>query len=135
MHQIFRGWLVPSSCPSTPNRAPAAAPIMVDASVLSAGASGLRNLVAIAGPNGQILLQQRPAVRPAPCSRCCDHELQCWARAAISSPIDQSCLALHASTFDSLVPRRHLHGAAGFGGATWLLIFVCCTQSQQSQAA
>ena len=41
----------------------AAAPIVVDASMLNGGASGLLNLVAIAGPNGQILLQQLPAVR------------------------------------------------------------------------
>ena len=40
-----------------------AAPIVVDASMLSGGANGLLNLVAIAGPNGQILLQQLPAVR------------------------------------------------------------------------
>ncbi len=45
---------------------------MVDASVLSAGAGGLLNLVAIAGPNGQILLQQLPAVRPAPCAQSCN---------------------------------------------------------------
>ena len=41
----------------------AAAPIVVDASMLSSGAGNLLNLVAIAGPNGQILLQQMPAVR------------------------------------------------------------------------
>ncbi len=45
----------------------AAAPIVVDASMLNGGASGLLNLVAIAGPNGQILLQQLPAVRLATC--------------------------------------------------------------------
>ncbi len=37
--------------------------------MLNGGASGLLNLVAIAGPNGQILLQQLPAVRSLPMSQ------------------------------------------------------------------
>lgn len=35
---------------------------MVDAGVMSAGASGLLNLIAVPGPNGTIVLQQVPAV-------------------------------------------------------------------------
>ena len=57
--------------------------------MLSAGASGLLNLVAIAGPNGQILLQQRPAVRLylVPCNI-----LQATPRAGCSSQPQQQKL-------------------------------------------
>ena len=93
--------------------------------MLNGGASGLLNLVAIAGPNGQILLQQLPAVRPAKSSLVPPSCQSCQRR-----PISVRCFTKHSLCF-TLASTLCDVGIISICAADCGL----CVQSQQSQAA